>query len=195
MGKEITSSLTGLYIEEVFFEKAKIYLNREPERECYMAALDIEHFRLYNKIHGREAGNELLVMVSRCLKQFKENYVSEIGYFGGDNFAILTSADIEKVLELCEKIQNEVKRRCDSVGYFPAVGIYRIIDKNEPMTEMYDRATVALSHIKGSYVSHICEYTSDMDERLEEELRVLSEVQKGIGRDEFTFLYSHSAIL
>lgn len=187
MGKEIISSLTGLYIGETFFEKAKNYLTAHTDKDCYMAALDIEHFRLYNKIHGREAGDSLLVMVSECLKQFKKEHDGEIGYLGGDNFGLLTSADTAELLKLCEEIQNEVKRRCDSMGYCPAIGIYRITDKNIPIAAVYDRATVALSHIKGNYSSHICEYTSDMDEKLEEELRILSEVQKGIDRDEFTF--------
>ncbi len=187
MEKEIVSYLTGLYMQETFLEKSKTFLKQYFSKNCYIAALDIEHFRLYNKIHGREAGDDVLKMVSKHLKQFQKVHGGEIGYFGGDNFAIVTFADISKLLELCEEIQNEVKLRCDSMGYCPAIGFCRINDDTLPMTTVYDRATIALSHIKGNYSKHICEYNSDMEEKLEEELRILSEVQKGIDKDEFTF--------
>lgn len=34
-----------------------------------MVAIDIEHFRLFNKLYGRETGDELILYIQNCLKE------------------------------------------------------------------------------------------------------------------------------
>lgn len=52
---------------------------------------------------------------------------------------------------------------------------------------MYNHATVALSYVIGNYTTRCKEYYSDMDGKLEDEIRLLTEIQEGIENDEFTF--------
>ena len=48
--------LTGLYYDKFFLHKVDdIVKNAKPDTYC-MVAVDIEHFRLFNKLYGREAG-------------------------------------------------------------------------------------------------------------------------------------------
>lgn len=187
MGKEVLSPLTGLYLGQTFFDKVEECLKNRPKNTYYMVATDIEHFRLYNKLHGRVAGDELLILISDLLRGFQQKYGGVAGYLSGDNFGILTAADKEILKELCEDIQQAVREKSNSVGYLPAFGIYQITETNIPAATMYDRATVALSHVLGNYASRVCEYNPAMDEKVEEELRILSEIQVGIEKDEFTF--------
>ncbi|MBR5126954.1 MAG: EAL domain-containing protein [Roseburia sp.] len=187
MKKEMLSPLTGLYMEQTFFDKVEECLKSRTDSTNYMVAIDIEHFRLYNKLHGREAGDELLIRVADSLKEFQEQYGGVSGYLGGDSFGQLVVTEKDTLIRLCEDIQQAVKERTNSVGYLPAFGIYEIVDNNIPIATIYDRATVALSHVLGNYASRICDYNPAMDEKVEEELRILSEIQIGIDRDEFTF--------
>lgn len=150
-------------------------------------AIDVEHFRLYNKIHGREKGDKLLILVSDLLKEFQKNHGGVIGYLGGDNFCVLTAYDTEILKVLRATIKDEIRNRSNTVGYLPAFGIYKIEDRSIPAATMYDHATVALSHVFGNYISRSCEYYPDMDEKVEEEIRILSDIQEGIDNDEFTF--------
>lgn len=181
------SPLTGLYFGKTFFEKAQECINATPSGTCSMMAIDIEHFRLYNKIHGREMGDGLLVMVADMLKRFQEKQGGVVGYLGGDNFGVLAVCEKPVLKQLRTDIKAAIKEHCDTVGYLPAFGVYQVIDKTLPAATMYDHATVALSYVFGNYASRMREYTPDMDEKIEEELRILADIQTGIENDEFTF--------
>ena len=186
-GLEQISPLTGLYFGKKFFDKVEEFLREKEAENAYMMATDIEHFRLYNKIHGREEGDLLLIRVSDVLKKFQKTYGGVVGYMGGDNFGVLAVCEEETIAKLQKELKVVIQEKSNTSGYAPAFGIYRITDRSIPAGTMYDRATVALSHVLGNYMRRSCEYTEDMDEQVEEEIRLLSEIQKGIDRDEFTF--------
>lgn len=176
----------GLYFGNRFFVKAEEYLKqKKPEAAC-MAAVDIEHFHLYNKIHGREEGNRLLSRIAECLREFQKNYGGVIGYFCGDNFAILTDYVPEILEQLYKTLINAVQKKNAIAEYLPAIGVFKIEDLELPAGTMYDYAVAALEYVNGS-VNRICEYTDEMDERIEEKMQMLHDVWRGMAEDEFTF--------
>lgn len=186
MEKEI-NALTGLYFNHNFFEKADEFLQTVNPTDYCMMAVDVEHFRLYNKIYGRSDGDQLLKTIADILKAFEERYGGVVGYLGGDNFGILAYYDKGILGQLRHDIREEIQRKISTVGYRPAFGIYHITDEDITAATMYDHATVALSYVIGNYTTRSCEYYPDMDGKLEEEIRLLSEIQKGLENDEFTF--------
>ena len=152
-----------------------------------MVAVDLEHFRLFNKLYGRAEGDCLLVLIANVLKVYQRKNGGVVGYMGGDNFGILTVYNKDILKNLYQNIKDIIKRWNHMVGFLPAFGIYPISETITSAAAMYDRATVALSHVLGNYASRMCEYYPDMDEKIEEEIRLLSEIQKGMDNDEFTF--------
>lgn len=46
-----------------------------------LIAIDIEHFRLFNRHYGREEGDRFLVRISGCLKGLRQDYGGIAGYF------------------------------------------------------------------------------------------------------------------
>ena len=96
---------------------------------------------------------------------------------------------------MLERLQNKimgfVKLYGKNAGFLPAFGLYAIENKNIPGSTMYDRATVALASVKGNYAHRVCRYDSRMLEKMEEDHLLLSEVQRALNNDEFTF-YSAS---
>ena len=181
------NELTGLYCSDLFFEKSDEFLQKRNREDYCMMAVDIEHFRLFNKIHGRDSGDSLLKTIADILMKHRENYGGVVGYQGGDNFGIVALYDAELLEKLRAEIYEEIQNRIHAVGYNPAFGIYHIMKEVEPAITMYDHATVALSHASKNRLTHSCEYTPDMDGKVEEEIRLLSEIQEGIDADEFTF--------
>lgn len=179
--------LTGLYYNNSFFKNVDARKKNISQQNYMMVALDIEHFKLFNKLYGRIEGDKLLVYIADCLKKLQENTNSVAGYIGGDNFGIL----MPKRMELLEKLRLEIvegiKRINNTMGFLPAFGVYIVDDNTVPATTMYDRATIALSHVIGNYTRRVCEYDADMTGKLEEELKVLSDIQEGIDNDEFIF--------
>ncbi len=180
--------LTGLHYDKSFFEKVIEFFEENSPKDYCMTAIDIEHFRLFNKLYGRDEGDKLLKNIGALLSDFCEENDSVAGYLGGDNFAILMPYDEVLLRKVRHGMNRVIKEWNNTVGFLPAIGIYKINENDEirPMA-MYDRATVATSHVIGNYANRTCVYTPDMDEKLEEEIRLLSDVQRALAEDEFTF--------
>lgn len=181
------NALTGLYLSHTFFQKAEEFLKSVDGDGYCVLAIDLEHFRLFNKIYSREQGDELLKRVAEKLKEYRINYGGVIGYFGGDNFAILTQMDMDRFRDFHRAIAKEVACWNNTVGFLPAFGVYPITDTAIDIATMYDRATMALKRIMGNYSQRHCIYSEDMEEKEEEELRLLSEIQSSLNNQEFTF--------
>ena len=180
-------ALTGLYYNNAFFKRVDEYKRRIAPCTYMMVALDIEHFRLFNKIYGREEGDKLLTYIADCLKELQQKNDAVAGYIGGDNFGILMPKRMELIEKLRMDIAEGIKKINNTMGFLPAFGVYIIDDIAIQATSMYDKATIALSHVIGNYTKRVCEYDADMTGKLEEELKVLSEIQEGIDKDEFIF--------
>lgn len=179
--------LTGLYFSKAFFQKAEEFVKRtEPGQYC-MVAIDIEHFRLFNKIYGRAQGDKLLVEIADFLNAFRKEYTGVVGYMGGDNYGVVMTYDKELLRKLRKHIYSIVDKFVSTVGFMPAFGVYVIDDVNIPAATMYDRATVALANVLGNYITRTCEYSPKMEESVEEELKLLADIQAAMQKDEFIF--------
>ena len=184
---EKINALTGLYFDKAFFEEVENFLKNAEKKTYCMMAIDVEHFRLYNQLHGMEEGDNLLRFIADMLRIYRNTQGGVIGYLGGDNFAIVTEYNKETLDQLREGIREEIRHKNNTTGYPPAYGIYVIVDPAESASVMYHRATLALSYVIGNYTNRVKEYYPDMDGKVEEEIRLLSEIQGGMDNDEFTF--------
>lgn len=180
--EEERNSLTGLYYNHSFFRKADEKLGKLENGTYCLVAIDIEYFRLFNKLYGWEEGDKLLRYIARCINR----YDGLAGYLGGDNFALLMPNDPVLLQQLYEDIIKGV-RKMNLVGFLPGFGVYEITDTTVAAAVMYDRAAIALSHITGNHTKRICVYDDSMVETMEEELALLTEIQVGLEYDEFTF--------
>ncbi len=174
----------GLRSRKQFFNMVDFRLQSEPGEYC-LVAIDVEHFKLYNKWYGRKAGDEFLAEFAAELKKYEEEYDGIASYFGGDNFAILLPAKA-KVLEGLEKDLSKIAlRRGDSLGFLPGLGVYYIEEKTQKAIEMYDYAVEALSYVQGNFEKRTSYYNKNMTSKAEEELRVLSEAREALEKGQF----------
>ena len=180
-------TLTGLYSGRIFFSKVEEAKAHVIEGSYCMVAIDLEHFRVFNKLYGRTQGNELLIGIAEYLKTFRRGCDGLVGYLGGDNYGVFMPHKEEYVKALCEGVTAEVAKFNTTVGFLPAFGLYRVDDISLPAGMMYDRATIAMAHVVGNYQVRLCEYNHDMEQKVEEEIRILAEVQEGLKKDEFVF--------
>lgn len=177
--------LTGLYYNRAFFRIADEYLKQIPKGTHMLVAVDVEHFKLFNSLYGREEGDQLLIFISSSLKQISQEQAGVAGYLGGDNFCLL----VPKSMEVLEQLQKDIAQKLESwfgsVGFLPGFGVYYVDDKDMSAAAMYDRAVIALGNVYGNYVSRICVYDPDMEKKLEEEVELVAEIRTGLERQEF----------
>lgn len=103
----------------------------------------------------------------------------------GTTFCVVMPWKMELVEQLWEDIRAGVDLLGGAIGVIPAFGVSPIDDIEFP-PEMYcDRATLALSHAAGR--NNIVIYDPGMEDNLEDEMRLLMEINEALDRDEFTF--------
>ena len=180
------NSLTGLYYNHSFFQQVDEKMGKLENGTYCLVAIDIEHFRLFNKLYGREEGDKLLMYIAECVKKVQDKHDGVAGYLGGDNFALLMPNNPALLQMMYGQILKGV-RKMNTIGFLPGLGVYEIVDTTMAAVVMYDRATIALSHIIGNHTKRTCMYNDSMVEDMEEELDLLSEIQVGLEYDEFTF--------
>lgn len=187
MGQTLAFASFGLHDRLEFFELVKERLNHLSE-ECYcLIAVDIGHFKVFNKWYGWEAGERFLNRIANELGLFEKRNNAIAGYFGGDNFALLIRNEKELLEKMQQNLQDAAFSMGNMVGFLPVYGIYEITDAEVPVYHMYDCALAALSHVTGNYEVQSCVYVPDMTEQIEDELRMIMEVKEALESKQFTF--------
>ena len=177
--------LTGLFSPRAFMERTRTFIPKTTPNEYCMVAVDIMHFRLFNKFHGRDVGDQLLCLITAHLETFRRQYNGVTGYFEGDNFCIIIPWRMDLLEQLRERIVEDIANLGGAPGVAPAFGISPIDDSSLPPEIYYDRATLALSHATAR--ENIACYDPGMEDILEEEMRLLVDAIAALDRDEFTF--------
>ena len=124
--------------------KEKIY------NSC-LVAIDIEHFKLFNRLYGRNKGDLFLTNLSDYILEFERKYDAVAGYFGADNFALFMPNNPTYIQELEEGCKQVALGISSSVGFLPGFGIYKMQDESVSAMAMYDFATIALGFVRGNY--------------------------------------------
>lgn len=180
-------SLTELRNVRDFMEEAGTRIqNLLPGAFC-MAALDIDHFRLFNKFYGRAAGDELLCYIAGRIQEETNVEGGLAGYFNSDNFCMVVPYQMERIRRLRDDIVKKTAQWDDILSFVPVIGVYVIDDVYASPETMYDRAILAMSKVSENDKDRICVYHAKMENELEEEWKLLTEIRIALASDEFTF--------
>ncbi len=181
----IKNLLTGLLIPQGFMEEARLFFSEMEAGAWCMVSIDILHFRLFNKFHGRSKGDQFLRYVADCLEIVRGEHGGVTGYFEGDNYALIMPWRMELVERLWEEIMYGVSGHDRALGIIPVFGISVIDDPGQEPEVFHDQATLARSC--STEREHITCYNPGMESYLEEEMCLMAEITEALDRDEFTF--------
>ncbi len=179
-------TVMGIYKKDAFFRAAHVALIEKTEARWCLMAIDIEHFKLFNEWYGLQAGDEFLNGIAAELKQFQEEGAL-CGYLGEDDFGVLLPNCTEMPKKLQERITQCVRQYGNNAGFLPAFGLYAVESCTMPISTMYDRASLAVSKVKGNYAQRVSWYDDSMMQTMENDHVLLTDVQQGLERHEFTF--------
>lgn len=182
-----SNNLSDYYYNHSFMERLRKRLSEILPNTYCIVAIDIEHFRLFNKLYGRSSGDEVIRYIYTCLKQSALEYDGIDAYLGGDNFVAFLPDDDEVLNNIRQKIIKKFSEWNNTSAFFPLFGVYTIKDTSVLPELMYDHAMLALSHAEEDYKWHICRYTIEMESSLEKEVYLLAAIEEGLEKGEFTF--------
>ena len=167
-----------------FIKNVNFKLTTEDTEYCILA-IDIEHFKLFNKWWGRQAGDLFLTDIANKLKAYTKKYRGVAGYIGGDDFAVLLPMKQEILEELEKELTALAMDMTYNVGFLPAIGIYKIPKGKADAVGMYDFAVEALKHVLGNYIQRSCIYDESMTNNLEKELNIIIESREALKDRQF----------
>lgn len=131
----------------------------EPERQHWLAVLDIDHFKRVNDQFGHLYGDEVLILIANLLRSsFRPS--DRLFRFGGEEFVILLrSTSQEDAQMIFDRFRQNVEQH-----HFPQVGTvtisigYARIDPFEPAVAIVGRADQALYFAKTNGRNRTCYY-------------------------------------
>ncbi len=104
--------LTNLFNRRTWEEK----LSMEYKRSCRsdlvssVVMFDIDHFKLVNDTYGHQAGDEIIRMVAKTLRQ-QQRETDISGRYGGEEFGvILPDTNSEGALVFCERLRKVIEK-------------------------------------------------------------------------------------
>ncbi|MBR3570581.1 MAG: EAL domain-containing protein [Oscillibacter sp.] len=182
----VRDELTGLRWDKEFFAQTCDLVDIHPD--WCLIAIDIENFRLFNDWYGREEGDELLAKIGGLLRRAEQDSGGLAGYLGQDDFCLFAPYDKARVRRLYEEIKALTAKPggASCVGFLPALGVAPA-EEGVKILDLFDRASLAVRKIKGDFHTRIRLYQPSMQEKTEEEYRILSDFQAGLQSGEVYF--------
>lgn len=173
---------TGLLGKEAFFDEAAAYLRHSGARDVSIVCFDVDHFKLFNDLHGLDCGDELLRYLGRALAlRFSPDGAQPLARLAADTFALCaTGIRPERVERILVDISSECPNGIDAIV---RAGVYRIEDPASPVSIMCDRAVIALRTVKGSYLDRVALYDPGMREALVLEREVVAGIESALRED------------
>ncbi len=181
-------SLTGIPNRTLFYDRLNLALSRAKRNNscvalCYM---DIDRFKLINDSLGHDAGDMLLIEVSKRLQFIipEENMLSRLG---GDEFTLLIEGKncSEDAAGIAEKIIREISKpillKGNEVSVGISIGIAIAPHDDTTLEGIIRKADSAMYHAKetgrGKYVFSSAEIEKRNQEQLELQIRLKKALQ------------------
>ena len=140
-------SLTGIYNRSYFMEQVEEYLQQGGGGSLFM--MDLNQFRQINDRFGHQAGDQLLSIFGKVLREQKEDIL--VCRIGGDEFCLFykEAIDVNELESLAEKIIEDFRSQIESGKYADLIsvslGIARVLEpEDREFEKLYCNADKAL---------------------------------------------------
>ena len=179
--------LTRLYYGESFLVSAEAQRRANADAPWCLAKVDLGHLRVFNEWYGRDRGNMLLAEIGKSLKDFKKDGLGVAGYWGKDDFCLAIPCDPSLIDELYFKLVHVIEAYDGSVGFRPAIGVYRLADGESIGIEQYTKALFTTRKAKHKVNNRVLFFQPMEYERDRYEQSLLADFRFALSRGEITF--------
>ncbi|WP_020410101.1 EAL domain-containing protein [Hahella ganghwensis] len=188
--------LTGLPNRSLFYGRVTQAINHSQRSGEKLAVMfiDLDKFKLINDTLGHNAGDELLRIMSTRLKECTRD-CDTLARIGGDEFVLLVDqAGSEAALtHLASRLIEAVSVPVSLLGYTHAiscsVGISTYPDDGDSVELLLKRADIAMYRAKDAGRNTFQFFTYQMQDRLNERLKLEIGIKQALERDEFYLNY------
>ncbi|WP_143730386.1 diguanylate cyclase [Microbulbifer sp. GL-2] len=159
-----TDPLTGIYNRRSFFEESGLLLKLAQRKRIPLGILmlDIDHFKSINDIHGHLIGDQALCATARVIAQHVRD-VDVFGRIGGEEFALLVSADAEDTVNIARRVHRDIagiviKSVQGPVHFTASIGVACLVGDSD-ILELLQQADSALYQAKRTGRNRVLEFS------------------------------------
>lgn len=194
-------NLTTLPNREYFYSKFEYFHQKAKDNNVYgsIIYLDLDRFKILNDSLGHQAGDELLKMVGRRVRQVskKNDFCARLG---GDEFIILNKkfdSSLESVFEnslvkaeLILEALNEPYQLGDYEHFItPSIGISHFPSGQTTIDQIIHQADIAMYASKGKGKNTITIYQDSMIKKVRKRLKIEKAIRQAFEQNEFELYY------
>jgi len=149
--QSVTDSLTGLLNRRGLRHRLTKEFNRAKREQTAMSLLviDVDKFKSFNDTYGHKAGDDILEMLGKLLRDVTRDYDS-VGRFGGEEFVVLLpGSDTKGAHVIAERTRRAVQRHAwPNRNITVSIGIATHTDSMGGSDDLFEAADTALYKAK-----------------------------------------------
>ena len=176
--------VTGVLTREAFYRHAEMALDEHPNEKYDIICSNIENFKMINAKYGVSVGDALLRFIAN------HNVVcagegSVCGRLGSDNFVALRPRRGMHTQEEIGKQYAEDFKDAPVKNFVMQYGLYPVTDRSLPISDMCDRAVLALNSIRHKYGMYYAVYDDAMRQKIFREHQLTNLMEQSLADKQF----------
>lgn len=184
---EYLDGLTGIMNRNAFTSKAEEILRENKNIPFYIACMDIVNFRIINETYGHERSDVIIkALADGCKEAFGKNEI--YGRLNADVFVALAVND-NGGEERTAFLENKVREAAKTVYINHPIklkrGYYEVVDYNEGVSRMIDKANIARKYINANSKELFCTYSDELMEGARKTEFIESQMESALANHEF----------
>ena len=173
--------------KDEFLQQLQDFLVAHKDEKWCVAAVDIEHFRLYNELYGSEQGNALLQRLAQNLLAYTTPAGVPLGYWGNDDFVTCLPDDKEHQLSVISKLQTGMNTTRHEVSFFLSFGLCPISDQPDADAQTLCNYAQIAAMDPTPAMGGVHRFAPAMLSRMKEQQLLLTELECALKNHEFCF--------
>lgn len=183
----VPDPLNTIARKDVFLQQLQGFLKEHKDEKWCVAAIDIEHFKLYNELYGTEQGNALLSTLAIHLLDYSKQSSVPVSYWGNDDFFLCLPDEKAQQMEIVSSLQTCVNPNRQDVTFFLAFGLCPVAEHPEADVQtLCNYAQIAVMNPNPA-AGGIHRFEPSMVDQLKAQQQLLSELERALDEHEFCF--------
>lgn len=171
--------------KDAFLQALHTFLTAHQGTEWAVAAVDIQHFKLYNELYGTEKGDALLETVANCLLGYSKQTGYPVGYFGNDDFFLCLPDEKAEQTAVLATLQACMAAGRQDVTFFMVMGVCPVqANPGADAATLCNYAQIAGVTTDSGYLHR---FEPTMLNELKEQQQLLGELERALDNHEFCF--------
>ncbi|WP_418963564.1 EAL domain-containing protein [Butyribacter intestini] len=178
-------NLTGIYTREKFYDRVNEVIHMNPDIRRLIICTKINNIQMINDLFGIEMGDEVLKQQAEILKE-KAGTEYVYGRLIGDKFAMCVPKelfDIDSFVQKNAKISRHYHNKL--FGVCINIGIYEVNDVDEPVSEMCDKAYIAIENVEENSECNVAYFDNDMMDEISFEKELIKDFDTALNERQF----------